>query len=294
MTPRPLTSKVPLVLLLGYGIGFASVALGPGLVFDDHPGQIHRLAHVLTVGAAPWRWNPGWWAGYAELQFYPPGFSYLGAVVHRAGLGAMSIEQAYRAALWIAYLLPGVATQLLLGRVLRDSWLALPWAFLALTLSAGSRSGVEEGVRWGLVAARLGWGLLPLLALSLVRWVEGAPRISRATAPLLAAIVLVHPTHAPAAICLLAGAAVWAKGPIAGRARAATRAVALGLGLAAFWLLPFLVHHHMALPLAWGDGSPAALGLQIWQQPLLVLLVAASAGALVAHARLRAATPAAV
>src|SRR5215831_16601358 len=69
---------LPPLLLAIYGLGFAATALGGGvLAFDDHPGQLYRLSHALTVGLAPWRLNPGWWAGYAELQYYPPGFSYV-------------------------------------------------------------------------------------------------------------------------------------------------------------------------------------------------------------------------
>ena len=66
----------------------------------------------------------------------------------------------YQALLWLAWVLPGAATYVLLRRLLGDPWLALPGALMALTLSAGCRSGVEEGLRWGLVGARLGWGAL--------------------------------------------------------------------------------------------------------------------------------------
>src|SRR6266481_5971217 len=48
------------VLLLTYAVAFARTALGSGLlVFDDHPGQLYRIAHALTVGLEPWRLNPG-------------------------------------------------------------------------------------------------------------------------------------------------------------------------------------------------------------------------------------------
>ena len=74
---------LPPLALSVYALAFAGTALRGGLlVFDDHPGQLYRLAHALSVGLPPWRVNPGWWAGYAELQFYPPGFAYLGAAVH--------------------------------------------------------------------------------------------------------------------------------------------------------------------------------------------------------------------
>ena len=75
-----------------YGVAFASAALGRSLpVFDDHPGQLYRLWHVVTHGPAPWAWNFGWWAGYPELQFYPPAFAYLGALIHAASLGTVTV-----------------------------------------------------------------------------------------------------------------------------------------------------------------------------------------------------------
>ncbi|HKX01827.1 MAG TPA: hypothetical protein VJX71_04970, partial [Methylomirabilota bacterium] len=147
---------VPPALLAVYAVAFGARALGGGLlVFDDHPGQLYRLIQAITVGWVPWRFDPGWWAGYAELQYYPPGFAWLGALLHHAAAGALSASTVYQALLWLAWLLPGAATYLLLRRLLGDPWLALPGALVALTLSAGCRSGVEEGLRWGLVGARL-------------------------------------------------------------------------------------------------------------------------------------------
>jgi len=268
---------LPAVPLLVYGLAFAWKALGGGLlVFDDHPGQLYRMAHALTVGLAPWRLNPGWWAGYAELQFYPPGFSYAGAALHYASLGALDLSSTYQLLLWITFLLPGVSVYLLLVRVLGSPWLALPGAFLALTLSAGSRSGVEEGMRWGLVAARLGWGVLPLLALSLHGWIEGK-RSPVAAPALLAAVILIHPAHAPAGVALVLLAA-W-HGPGSRRARLGQAALltAAALGLAAFWLLPLLAHLGMALPLAWSEASLATLARALADRPLLITLTAASA-----------------
>ncbi len=265
---------LPAALLLVYGIAFGHAALGGGLlVYDDHPGQLYRLHHALAFGPAPWRFDPGWWAGYAELQFYPPGLAWLGWLLHQISWGALGAEAAYEVLLWLAWLLPGLTTFALLSRLLGNGWLALPGAFVAMTLSAGSRSGVEEGLRWGLVAARLGWSLLPVLGLSLVRWVEGSSRLPLLAAPLLAAVILLHPAHAPAAILLLVmGAWLGVGGP---RARVCQGALvaALGLGLAALWLLPLLAHLRMALPLAWGDASPPALLRVFVLQPLLWLFV---------------------
>ena len=106
VTPR---SLLPFALLLTYGIGFAGWALGFSLIgFDDHPGQLYRVWQVVTRGPAPWAWNPGWWAGYPEMQFYPPGFAYAGALLYTACVGAVSVGAVYQALLWLVYLAPGV------------------------------------------------------------------------------------------------------------------------------------------------------------------------------------------
>lgn len=269
----------PAALLLLYAAAFGLAALGNGLVvFDDHPGQLYRLHHAVELGWLPWRLNPGCWAGYAELQYYPPGAAWLGAVIHAASLGALDVPRSYEMVVWIAWILPGIATFALLTRVLGSGWLALPGAFVALTLSAGSRSGVEEGLRWGLIAARLGWGLLPLVALALVRWCEGLPRAPLLAAPLLAAIILLHPAHAPAGLALLAIGAWLGSGNRRERVKQAGMVAVLAFGLSALWLLPLLAHLRMALPLAWGDASLLGL-LRQMSRPLIVVLALAQLAA---------------
>lgn len=251
-----LAAALPLALLLAHGLAFAAVALGfAPLVFDDHPGQLYRVWHVVRHGPAPWAWNPGWWAGYPELQFYPPGFAYLGALLHHASLGGLSVPGAYHAVLWLAYLAPGLTVYALLRRVLGSGWAALPGAFIALTLSAGLASGVEGGVRWGMVAARLGWALLPLVPLALGRWAEDprAPWPALAVPPLVAAVVLTHPAHGPTAVVMvilgaLGGASRWR-----GRLGAAAAGLALGAGLSAFWTVPLLLRLEETRALAWGS-----------------------------------------
>ena len=276
----------PLVLLLVYGGAFGWAAFGRGLlVFDDHPGQLYRVWHAVTLGPVPWRWNPGWWAGYAELQFYPPGFAYAAALLHAASLGTLSPEAVYRALLWVTLLLPPVSTYALLARVLGNGWLALPGGFLALVISAETRSGLEEGVRWGLVSARLGWGLLPALGLSLVGWLDGAARPGVSAPLLLAAVILLHPAHAPIACAAVLLAAALAPGGAEARARQAVLALALGVGLAAFWLLPLLAHLSLALPLTWGDASLRRVAGRLVDYPVLGAATAATAAAWAWHLR---------
>src|SRR3989441_10739 len=174
------------------------------LGFDDHPGQLYRVWHVMNYGPAPWAWDRGWWAGYPELQFYPPGFAYLGALLAWPTTGVLDIGTVYQALLWLAYLLPGVTTYVVLARLTGLRWLALPGAFVALTLSAGLASGVGGGVRTGVVGARLAWALLPSLLGVLGRWAEDERPLSPAVAPPLAAVTLVPPAPLPAMVVVTA------------------------------------------------------------------------------------------
>jgi hypothetical protein len=255
---------LPFAALATYGVAFAIAALGGGLlVFDDHPGQLYRVWHVVIHGPAPWAWNAGWWAGYPELQFYPPGFAYAGALLHLLSLGRLSVEMAYQVLVGIAYLAPGFAAFALLSRLLGSGWAALPGALVALALSAGIASGVEGGVRTGMLAARLGWALLPLVALA-VHGRAATPVVSM----LLAAIAITHPAHLPtaAAIVLLAA---WPR-----RSRwwlpQATVPLALGAALTGFWTVPLLARLAHTRALAWGD---LAVGATLGQHPLLALLL---------------------
>ena len=259
----------PLLVLLGYGVAFGAAALGASLlVYDDHPGQLYRVWHVLQNGVAPWAWNAGWWTGYPELQFYPPGFAYLAALLHVLSLGALDVAGAYMAVVWVAWLAPGITAYIALARLLGDGWRALPGAFVALTLSAETTSGVEGGVHIGMVAARLAWALLPLLLVLLIRWFAAPDATPWSAAPLLAAIAITHPAHLPAAVALV-GLGTIAPHARARRLRAALLVLALGVALTAFWTLPLLARLGETRALAWGTLPPVSL----FTRPLPLALV---------------------
>jgi hypothetical protein len=273
-----LKNLAPAALLAAWGAAFGAVAFGLDTpAFDDHPGQLFRLWHVLARGPAPWAWNPDWWAGYPELQFYPPGFFYLGLLLHGASLGRLSTEAVYQALLWLAWLAPGLTAWWLLARRLGDGWLALPGAFVVLTLSGDFlASGVEGGVRVGMLPARLGWALLPLLPLALGRDSAERPPLARAAAVLLALLTLTHPAHLPAAAALLAVAAGQGVGPARRRWAGAALTLAAGVGLTAFWTLPLLARLAHTRALAWGELAPLAA---LARHPLLLVLLAGAVAA---------------
>ena len=268
-------SLPPFLLLLFYGLAFGAASLGTSLlVYDDHPGQLYRLWHVVTRGPAPWSWNPGWWMGYPELQFYPPGFAYLGALLHALSLGHLSPEASYRLLLWITYLAPGLTAFALLGRLLGGGWLALPGAFVALTLSAGIASGVEGGVHTGMLAARLAWALLPLVVMAAVRWADGDRPFPHRIALLAAVVVLTHPAHFPTTVVIVALAIGVTPPPRAARWREALAGLGLALALSAFWTLPLLARLGEARPLAWGALVESVSPARLLAQPLVLVLVA--------------------
>jgi hypothetical protein len=255
---------------MSYGLAFGLAALGAApLAFDDHPGQLYRLWHVATRGPAPWAWNPDWWAGYPEMQFYPPGVAYAGALLHWMSFTALSVPASYHAIVWIAYLAPGLTAFLALTRVFQNGWLALPGAFLALTASAGSTSGVEGGVHVGMLGARLAVSLVPLLLLALVPWLGGRRRFPRSAVLLVAAIVLTHPAMLPAAVVLIALAAA-VRPPRTARLATALVALVLAAALTAFWTWPLVLRLGHTRALAWGD--PPAIGGLGWALVLLALL----------------------
>lgn len=267
-------------LLVAWGAAFGAAAFGLRTpAFDDHPGQLFRLWHVLTRGPAPWAWNPDWWTGYPEMQFYPPGFFYLGLLLHWAALGRLSTEAVYQALLWLTWLAPGLTAWALLARRLGDGWLALPGAFVVLALSGDFlASGVEGGVRVGMLPARLGWALLPLLALALHRDPPEGSRwpIAPGPAVLLGLLTLVHPAHLPAAAALLAVAVRHGGGPARRRWAAAALTLGVALLLTSFWTLPLLARLAHTRALAWGELAPLAT---LAEHPLLLLLLAGSLAA---------------
>ena len=263
-SPPVARAWLPFALLAAYALAFGWRALGGGLlVFDDHPGQFYRLSHAITLGLAPWRFDPGWWAGYAELQFYPPGFAWLGALLYWITGGSLSA----------VYGLPGAALAGVAAsrrRGLRPA----PAAGRGAVARAARRAGGAHPVR-GMPERRRG---RPALGTD-----RRAPRLGHALRAGPRPRALGRRRRAPAARSRHArgrGHALPSR-PHAHRGRddRARRGVPArrvgaacakgsasprsGLGLAGVWLLPLLAHLDTALPLAWQDRSLPVLGCRV-------------------------------
>ncbi|HXF60731.1 MAG TPA: hypothetical protein VNK95_03880, partial [Caldilineaceae bacterium] len=99
------------LLLAFMAWGIVRDYLHPSLfAWGDHPGQFMRfwypLAHALPHLGAVAGWNPVWYAGYPELQFYPPGAVLVGLALHLLTLGRLPPEQVYNLAPALAFVLP--------------------------------------------------------------------------------------------------------------------------------------------------------------------------------------------
>ena len=183
-------------------------------IWGDHPGQFMRFWYPTAVSVPQYGrvldWNPLWYAGYPELQFYPPGHALLGLALNAITLGRLSVERVYNLIPAVALVLPVFTTFAFLRTSLAPLGRAasrvagLVAAALALTFTP--MWGGTNAVPIGLMGERLAFGVVPLVLLAGWKLVERPSRRRLAlAAALLAVLVLLHPFHAPAAVIAVCG-----------------------------------------------------------------------------------------
>lgn len=250
LTIRPwLRDLLALAILTGLALAACGFLLRDDLfIYGDHPGQFMRLWYPVRISHRLLGWNPLWYAGYPELQFYPPGFVLLGWGLDWLTLGRLSPFALYELLLFLAYLIPGTTVYALASRVSRRRLAGLVAGALALIFP--ELWGGVSAVFVGLVAERLAFGLVPLVLFAGWQALNGQHSIRwwLLTSLALAATALMHPFHAVAPILFLGLAAL--SYPRRWRLlRNLALTSILSLGLAAFWLLPLLVHRSYAAPM---------------------------------------------
>jgi hypothetical protein len=284
--------------ILGAAWGIARDYLHPSLlIWGDHPGQFMRMWYPLAQ-SLPHRawvvdWNPTWYAGYPELQFYPPGMVLIGLLLHLLTLGLLPPEQLYNLIPALAFVLPLFTCFVFLRAALAPlgrwpSRLAGVSAGL-LTVSFAPMWGGIDAVVIGLMGERLAFGTAPLALLAGWKVVERPSRGRMAAAALaLAALLLLHPFHAPAVVL-----AVGLYALIRSRMRTVQQIVLpaalaqwlggwllLTLGLTCWWLMPLLLRYTpyaaslvRAQPdqvVSWFDAGPVP---HLWLAALPALLL---------------------
>jgi hypothetical protein len=293
---RAAWSLAALAALVGLALAACGFLLGDDLfIYGDNPGQFMRLWYPVRVSGSLLGWNPLWYAGYPELQFYPPGFVMLGWALDALTLGQLSPFALYELLLFVAYVLPGLSLYALVSGVTRRRWAGLVSGGLGLLFP--ELWGGAGAVFVGLVAERLAFGLVPLVMLAGWRALHARRRARwwLLACLALAATVLMHPFHAVGPILFLGWAALSARRRwrLVGELALTT---ALSVALVSFWLIPLGIHGAYASPLlradlaqtlAWFSGSIvgvylaaallAALALRVDRDRRLVVFVAAVA-----------------
>ncbi|MFN8534228.1 MAG: hypothetical protein U0556_11865 [Dehalococcoidia bacterium] len=237
-------------------VGFALWSLGFLIrddlyIFADNAGTYLRLWWLLDV-AGPvglQGWNPSWWAGWPEWQFYPPGYGIAGLLIQALSFGRLSSVQIYQTLLLFSYLLPALVAYVSLSRIGLGRWVGLTAGFFLLVFT--DLYGGVGGVLIGMLGDRPSLGLAPLA------WLAG---VSVATsrrpalpiagfAVVVAAMALLHPFRLLLPALLIPITVLLLPDVPKARALAAVAVgFAVGLALTGFWLVPYLAHSGLATP----------------------------------------------
>ena len=220
--PRPLRESLPDIIILLFLAAAAWLAarnyvLSSLFIWGDHPGQFMRFWYPTAVSVPQYGrvldWNPLWYAGYPELQFYPPGHALLGLALNAITLGLLSPERVYNLIPAVALVLPAFTTfaflRVSLAPAGRGASRVAGVVAAALAFTFTPMWGGTNAVPIGLMGERLAFGVVPLVLLAGWKLVE-RPNGCRLVlaAGLLAILILLHPFHAPAAVIAVCGYAV--------------------------------------------------------------------------------------
>ena len=310
--PRTLRESLPDIIILLFLAAAAWLAarnyvLSSLFVWGDHPGQFMRFWYPTAVSVPQYGrvldWNPLWYAGYPELQFYPPGHALLGLALNAITLGLLSPERVYNLIPAVALVLPAFTTFAFLRASLapagRGASRVAGVVAAALALTFTPMWGGTNAVPIGLMGERLAFGVVPLALLAGWKLVERPTgRRLALAAGLLAILILLHPFHAPAAVIAVCGyaAARWLllrfrRSPEAAASAAADQRarwpwlagwLVLAAGLTAWWLIPLLarqtpysaalVRTTLSQTLDWFKLNPVMPYLLLAAAPALALL----------------------
>jgi hypothetical protein len=281
---RRLLAFAPIVLVTVYGLGLLwPVPTGRMPLSADHTVHLTRIwmfAGELAEGRVR-GWSPVWFFGTPVGELYPVLGDLLIVAVRALSLGLLSWSQAYALGFSIVFVAQGWV-MLRVGRAMGLGPLpGLVAACLVLSDAGAYREGGWEytvlyGVWPQTLATSLTW--LALGELACAAQTEVAPgrrrRIAIAAAAMAAAL-LAHPmsmlSMALGGPLLVAMLGTWSRERLERAATVGLLAAALGLALAAWWIVPMLDHRAWMASYGW-----------LWL-PLDRMLAAAKDGHLTQH-----------
>ncbi len=214
-------------------------------IFGDHPGHYWVMWHVIHIAipqhARPIDWIPHWYAGYPELQFYPPGFALLGWLIHALGFGYLPTTLVYECVVFIAYALPAFTFYYALRRLHFGVFAAFIAGLFGLVFTAFFDGAVAVWI--GMLGSRLAWGLNALVFVWAIDLVEGrGARFAWLAALVIAAQILAHPYHLLGMLVAVGSYVFVRRLPLMRSAARLALVVIVALALDAFWLAPLIAH----------------------------------------------------
>jgi hypothetical protein len=214
-------------------------------IFGDHPGQYWRLWYTLNI-AWPLHhriidWIPYWYAGYPELQFYPPGYVLFGWLLNIVTAGTLSTVWIYEIITFVSYALPGFT-----------------FYYAIRHFKFGHRAAIAAGlfglicpVIWGgasapfigMVGSRLAFGLNGLVLVWAIDFLEArGPKYAWLSIGALASGILAHPYHEIGIVLAVGLYILFRPLPLRRSCLRLFILIVAAFALDAFWTVPVLAH----------------------------------------------------
>ncbi len=234
-----------LILALGALAAAGFLLRDDVFIYGDHPGHYWLTWFTLQV-AIPEQgnvaaWMPAWYAGYQELQFYPPGFAMLAWLLHAVSFEQLSPAFSYQLVFFLAYALPGFTIYYALRHLRFGILTAFAGGVLGLTFPTIFAGTTAPFI--GMIGSRLAFALNPLILVWLMDVAHG--RGWRYWFPgvfALAAAILLHPYHEIGILLAVAIYVLVARLNLLRAGFAVVSAVVMAVLLDAFWLVPLVMY----------------------------------------------------
>lgn len=219
-------------------------------IYGDHPGHYWITWYTLNV-AAPLHhrlidWISGWYAGYPELQFTPPGYVLLAFLVNVITWGKLSTALIYEVVVFIGYALPGFTFYYALRHLGFGARVGFLAGLFALVFPAFFDGATALFI--GMIGSRLAFGLNALVFAWAVDWLEDRrSQYALAAAFAFAAVILSHPYHAIGIAVALGLYVIVRRLPLFQAFCRLGVIIMCALALDAFWLVPLFAYSSTAM-----------------------------------------------